>query len=275
MTSTDPREGGAPIGIAEAFLALHVPGEPLLIPNPWDVGSARLLAWMGFKALATTSSGSAMTLGQLDGSLSRDQALAQAAMIVDGVRIPVSADLENCFADEASQAAETVRAAASVGLAGCSIEDWDGEQIYPHDVAVERVRAAAAAAHEEPRIVLTARAENYLHGREDLADTIKRLQAYQDAGADVLYAPGITELAELRALVSSVERPVNVLAMASTPPVAQLADIGVARVSVGGAFAFAAAGALVAAATELRDSGTYLYAELSADGRAAVRAAFG
>jgi 2-methylisocitrate lyase-like PEP mutase family enzyme len=275
MTSTDAREGGAPISIAEAFLAMHVAGAPLLIPNPWDVGSARLLAWLGFKALATTSSGSAMTFGQLDGSLSRDQALSHAATIVDAVGIPVSADLENCFSDDSVQAAETVRAATSVGLAGCSIEDWDGEQIYPYDVAVERVRAAAAAARKEPRIILTARAENYLHGREDLADTIKRLQAYQEAGADVLYAPGVTDLAQLRTLVNSVERPVNVLAMPSTPPVAQLADIGVARVSVGGAFAFAAAGALISAATELRDSGTYSYTKLSADGRAAIRAAFG
>jgi 2-methylisocitrate lyase-like PEP mutase family enzyme len=273
--TTDPSNTDASATIADAFLALHVPGVPLLIPNPWDVGSARLLAWAGFKALATTSSGSAMVLGQLDGSLSRDQALAHAATIVDAVGIPVSADLENCFADDPAKVAETVRAAASIGLAGCSIEDWDGEKLYPHEVAVERVRAAAEAARGGSRIVLTARAENHLHDRDDLADTIKRLQAYQEAGADVLYAPGITDLAQIRSLVSSVDRPVNVLAMAATPPVAQLAEVGVARVSVGGAFAFAAAGALISAAIELRDTGTYSYTKLSADGRAAIKAAFG
>lgn len=275
MTWTGSSDGDASTDIAAAFLALHVPGAPLLIPNPWDVGSARLLAWMGFEALATTSSGSAMALGRLDGSLSRDEALAHAATIVGAVGIPVSADLENCFADDPAGVAETVRTAASIGLAGCSIEDWDGERIYPHDLAVERVRAAAEAANAGHRIVLTARAENHLHERDDLADTIKRLQAYQEAGADVLYAPGITDLTQIRTLVESVEGPVNVLAMASTPPVAQLADVGVARVSVGGAFAFAAAGALISAATELRNSGTYSYTNLSADGRAAIRAAFG
>jgi 2-methylisocitrate lyase-like PEP mutase family enzyme len=259
---------------SNAFLDLHVPGRPLLIPNPWDVGSARLLASLGFKALATTSSGSAMAVGRLDGSLTRDEALAHAATIVQAVDLPVSADLENCFADDPNEAAATVRAAAKIGLAGCSIEDWDGAQIYPLEVAAERVRAAAEAAHGEPRVVLTARAENHLHGRDDLADTIKRLQAFQEAGADVLYAPGITDLAQIRSVVSSVDLPVNVLAMAATPPVAELAAAGVARVSVGGAFAFAAAGALIGAATELRDQGTYGYATLSAAGRAAINDAF-
>jgi 2-methylisocitrate lyase-like PEP mutase family enzyme len=258
-----------------AFLDLHVPGRPLLIPNPWDVGSARLLTSLGFKALATTSSGSAMAIGRLDGQLTRKEALAHAATIARAVDVPVSADLENCFADDPTEAAATVRAAAQVGLAGCSIEDWDGAQIHPLDVAVERVRAAAEAAHGEPRVILTARAENHLHGRDDLADTIKRLQAFQEAGADVLYAPGITDLGQIRSLVSAVDRPVNVLAMAATPPVAELAAAGVARVSVGGAFAFAAAGALVAAATELRDQGTYGYTKLSAAGRAAINDAFG
>ena len=259
---------------SNTFLDLHVPGRPLLIPNPWDVGSARLLTSLGFKALATTSSGSAMAVGRLDGRLTREEALAHAATIVQAVDVPVSADLENCFADDPNEAAATVREAAQVGLAGCSIEDWDGERIYPFEMAVERVRAAAEAARGEPRVVLTARAENHLHGRDDLADTIKRLQAFQDAGADVLYAPGITDASQIRAVVSSVDRPVNVLAMAATPPVAELAAAGVARVSVGGAFAFAAAGALVAAATELRDQGTYGYATLAAAGRAATGDAF-
>ncbi len=273
MTPTSPREPAR--GSADAFLALHVPGEPLLIPNPWDVGSARLLAWLGFRALATTSSGSAMAAGRLDGSLTRDQAIEHAAAIVEVVDVPVSADLENCFAEDAGGVAATVRAAAGAGLAGCSIEDWDGARIYPREAAVERVRVAVEAARREPRIVVTARAENHLHGRDDLADTISRLQAYQEAGADVLYAPGLTDLAQIRAVVESVDRPVNVLAMASSPPVAALAEAGVARVSVGGSFAFAAAGALVDAATELRDHGTYGYARLSQTGRDAVRQAFG
>lgn len=259
---------------AEQFLALHVPGTPLLIPNPWDVGSAKLLASLGFDALATTSSGSAMGLGRLDGSLTRDQALAHAAMIVQAVDLPVSADLENCFADDPDGAAATVLAAARTGLAGCSIEDWSGSEIYQRELAVERVRAAAEVAHGERRIILTARAENHLHGRDDLADTIERLQAYQDAGADVLYAPGLHEPAQIRALVSSVDRPVNVLAVPGCPPVAELAAAGVARVSVGGSFALAATGALVEAATELRDRGTYSYTSLSATGRSAVQAAF-
>ncbi len=259
---------------ADAFLALHVPGRPLLIPNPWDVGSAKLLASLGFAALATTSSGSAMSIGQLDGTLTRDQAIAHAATIVQAVAVPVSADFENCFADEPDDAAATVRAAADIGLAGCSIEDWDGTAIYTREVAIERVRAAAEAAHGERRVILTARAENHLHGRDDLADTIERLQAYQEAGADVLYAPGLTRLGDIRAVVGSVDRPVNVLAIAATPPVAELAQVGVARISVGGSFAFAAAGALVTAAKELLEQGTYSYTSLSAVGRAAIRDAF-
>lgn len=260
--------------IADDFLALHVPGAPLLIPNPWDVGSAKLLAWMGFPALATTSSGSALGLGRLDGSLTRDQALAHAALIVQTVPLPVSADLENCFADDPDGAAATVRAAARTGLAGCSIEDWSAGEIYPREVAIDRVRAAAEAAHGQHRIILTARAENHLHGHDDLDETIARLQAYQEAGADVLYAPGITDIDDIRRLVRSLERPVNVLAAPGCPPVAELADAGVARISVGGSFAFAAAGALVAAASELRENGTYSYTSLSATGRAAVQAAF-
>jgi 2-methylisocitrate lyase-like PEP mutase family enzyme len=261
--------------LAERFLSLHVPGRPLLIPNPWDAGSARLLVSSGFEALATTSSGFAMTLGRLDGSVSREEALAHAADIVHAVDVPVSADLENCFADDPGGAAATVRAAAATGLAGCSIEDWSGTEIYPRDLAIERVRAAAEAAHGEHRLVLTARAENHLHGRDDLADTIARLQAFQEAGADVLYAPGITDLDRIRTLVREVDRPVNVLAMRTCPPVADLAAAGVARVSVGGSFAFATAGALVDAARELREQGTYSYGALSATGRAAVGRAFG
>jgi 2-methylisocitrate lyase-like PEP mutase family enzyme len=262
---------------AEQFLALHRPGSPLLLPNPWDLGSAKILAAMGFQALATTSSGFAMTLGRLDGSVSRDEALAHAAAIVAATELPVSADLENCFADDPAGVAHTVTLAVQTGLAGCSVEDFTGDDddpVYDIGLAAERVTAAAAAAQAGPaRLILTARAENYLHGRPDLVDTITRLQAYQAAGADVLYAPGLTSLADIRQVVSAVDRPVNVLAMPGTPPVGELAKAGVSRVSVGGAFAFAAVGALADAAAELRDKGTYGYLAGSAAGRRAIQRA--
>jgi 2-methylisocitrate lyase-like PEP mutase family enzyme len=264
---------------AELFLQLHHGPGPLLIPNPWDAGSARLLEWLGFAALATTSSGFAATLGRLDGSVTRDEALGHAAAISAAATVPVSADLENGFADGPEGVAETVRLATETGLAGCSIEDAtgrDGDPVYDRALAVDRVAAAAEAAHAgHGRLVLTARAENYLHGRPDLADTIARLQAYADAGADVLYAPGLTSLADVREVVGSVGRPVNVLALASGPTVAELAEAGVSRVSVGGAFAWAALSALVEAATELRDQGTYGYLARISQGRAAAQAAFG
>ncbi len=231
------------------------------MPNAWDRGSAVLLASLGFAAVATTSSGFAATLGRLDGSVSRDQALDHAAVIAGAVSIPVSADLENGFADEPDGVAETIRRAAGTGLAGCSVEDATGrpgDPIYDLGLAGERVTAAAEAAHGTGAgLVLTARAENFLHGRPDLADTIARLQAYQAAGADVLYAPGLTRPEDIRTVVSSVDRPVNVLTMAGTPGVAELGAAGVRRVSVGGAFAFAAFGALADAARELRDQGSY------------------
>jgi 2-methylisocitrate lyase-like PEP mutase family enzyme len=186
----------------------------------------------------------------------------------------VSADLENCFADTADGVGRTVRLAAQAGLAGCSIEDYSGSRLYDRAEAAERVAAAAAAARDGD-LVLTARAENYLHGNPDLADTIARLQAYQEAGADVLYAPGLTRLDDIRALVSAVDRPVNVLAVPGVPPVAELAGAGVSRVSVGGAFAFAALSALVGAATELRDQGTYGFQASAAAGRKAAGTAFG
>ena len=264
---------------AERFLQLHHGPGPLLIPNPWDPGTARLLEWLGFAALATTSSGFAATLGRLDGSVTRDEALGHAAAISAAATVPVSADLENGFADSPEDVAETVRLATATGLAGCSIEDStgrDGEPIYDRALAVNRVAAAAEAAHAGPgQLVLTARAENYLYGRPDLADTIARLQAYAEAGADVLYAPGLTSLPEIREVVGSVDRPVNVLALASGPTVAELAEAGVSRVSVGGAFAYAALSALVEAATELRDQGTYGYLARISQGRTAVQAAFG
>jgi 2-methylisocitrate lyase-like PEP mutase family enzyme len=262
---------------AARFLDLHRPGNPLLLPNPWDQGSARLLASLGFQALATTSSGYAATLGRLDGSVSLDEALAHAAAVVAATELPVSADLENCYADDATGVARTVALAVDAGLAGCSLEDFTGgesDPIYGIGPAAERVAAAAEAAHAGPvRLVLTARAENYLHGRPDLADTITRLQAYQAAGADVLYAPGLTSLADIRQVVTAVDRPVNVLAVSGAPSVAELAEAGVSRVSVGGAFAFAALGALADAATELRDKGTYGYLASSAAGRQAIQRA--
>lgn len=259
-------------------MELHKPGEPLLLPNPWDAGSAVLLASLGFNALATTSSGFAASLGRDDGAVTRDEAIAHAAAIAAATDLPVSADLEDCFAIEPSGVAETVRLAVAAGLAGCSVEDYsrrDDEPIFGIELAAERVAAAAEAAHSGPvHFVLTARAENYLHGRPDLGDTIARLQAFQQAGADVLYAPGLQSIEDIRLVLSEVDRPVNVLAMQGVPPVSELAVAGVARVSVGGAFAFTALGALVNAATELRDQGTYGYRSISAIGRDAAKRAF-
>jgi 2-methylisocitrate lyase-like PEP mutase family enzyme len=249
------------------------------MPNPWDRGSARLFASLGFAALATTSSGFAATLGRLDGSVTREEAIEHAAWIAGGTDLPVSADLENCFADDPEGVAETVRLAVGTGLAGCSVEDFasrDEDPIYDRALAADRVAAAAEAAHGGPvRLVLTARAENYLRGRPYLADTIARLQSYQEAGADVLFAPGVIKLEELAELVASVDRPVNVLALPGTPTVAELAGIGVKRISVGGAFAFVGLGAVAQAASELRDQGTYGYWDPARAGGAAARAAFG
>lgn len=264
---------------AARFLALHQPGRLLLMPNAWDIGSARILASLGFEAIATTSSGHAATLGQLDGSVTREQALAHAAQLCGAIDLPVSADLENGFADTPGDVAETVGRAREAGLAGCSIEDFTGDPddpIYELDLAVERISAAARVAHEgHVRLVLTARAENYVHGRKDIDDTIARLRAYQEAGADVLFAPGLSNPQDIRAVVESVDHPVNVLARPHAPSVGELAELGVARISVGGAFAFAALGSLVEAAIELRDAGTYGYLERSRVGAQAAMDAFG
>jgi 2-methylisocitrate lyase-like PEP mutase family enzyme len=264
---------------AERFLALHHGERPLLMPNPWDAGSARLLESLGFEALATTSSGFASTLGRLDYGVTREEAIAHAAAIVGAVEVPVSADLENCFADDPDGVAETMRLAIGAGLAGGSCEDSTGrpdDPIYPLELAAERIAAAAAVAHGgDVHFVLTARAENFLHGRADLADTIARLQAYEAAGADVLFAPGVHSADAIRAVMEAVKVPVNVLALRDAPPVSELARLGVGRVSVGGAFAFAGLGAVVEAATELRDAGTYGYLERAAVGGRAARQAFG
>lgn len=264
--------------LADRFLELHRPGQPLLQPNAWDAGSAKLLESLGFGAIATTSSGFAATLGRLDGSVTRDEALAHAAAVADAVDVPVAADTENGFADDPDGVAETVRLACETGLAGCSIEDFTGrpaDPIYDLGLARDRVAAAVEVAHAGPnRLVITARAENHLHGRTDLSDTIARLTAYQEAGADVLFAPGAQTAGEIADIVSAVDRPVNVLALSGTPTVAELAELGVARISVGGAFAYAALAALVDAAAELRGEGTYGWCATIAHARSQIRDAF-
>jgi 2-methylisocitrate lyase-like PEP mutase family enzyme len=260
---------------ASHFAALHRGQRPLLLANAWDQGSAKLLASLGFEALATTSSGFAATLGRADYSVTREEALEHAAALAGVTDLPVSADLENGFADDAAAVAETVALALDAGLAGCSIEDWSGTRLYDAEHAAERVAAAAEAAHRGPvRLVLTARAENYLRANPDLQDTIARLQAYERAGADVLYAPALDRREDLRELLSAVSAPVNVLVRRDAPPVGELAALGVSRVSVGGGFAFAALGAAADAARELMSAGTYGFTEPAAAGAAAARAAF-
>ncbi|MDP9334859.1 MAG: isocitrate lyase/phosphoenolpyruvate mutase family protein [Actinomycetota bacterium] len=260
---------------AARFLSLHHGPAPLLIPNPWDLGSAKVLVGMAFEALATTSGGFAATLGRVDGSVRREEAVAHAAAIVAAVDVPVSADFENCFAHEPAGVAATVELGIEAGLAGCSVEDWSGSDIYGIDHAAERVAAAAEVAHGGPvQFVLTGRAENHIHGRQDLADTIDRLQRYQEAGADVLFAPGVIDPDDLRQLIREVDRPVNVVARPGCPPVAELAELGVRRVSVGAWFACAALGALVEAATELRDKGTFGYLDQASIGAQTALRAF-
>jgi 2-methylisocitrate lyase-like PEP mutase family enzyme len=261
------------------FRELHVKGSPLIMPNPADQGSARVLASLGFAALATTSGGYAATLGRGDYGVSRDEAIAHAAAIVSSVSVPVSADLENGFADQPEDVATTVGRAVEVGLAGCSIEDFTTRPdapLYSISEATERVAAAAEAAHQGrgPGLVLTARAENYLRGHRDLANTIRRLQAFQEAGADVLYAPGMADLSEIAALVSAVDLPVNVLLVPRGPAVSELAGVGVARISVGGSFQNVALGALARAGRQLLDEGSSDWMHLAAEGRKAAAAAF-
>ncbi|HVB91856.1 MAG TPA: isocitrate lyase/phosphoenolpyruvate mutase family protein [Acidimicrobiales bacterium] len=263
---------------AARFRQLHQPGTPLLMPNAWDVGSAVLFATLGFEALATTSGGFAVTRGRHDGALSRTEVLAHVADLAGATDVPLSADLENCFAHDPDGVAATVTEAVACGVAGCSVEDFSGladQPIYELDHAADRVRAAAEAAHAGPvPVVLTARAENYLRGRPDLGDTITRLQAYQDAGADVLFAPTVVDPADLRQLLGAVDRPVSVLVVPGAPTVGELAQLGVSRISVGGVIAVAAYGAAVQAVTELRTQGTCGYWDLADVARPVMAAGF-
>ncbi|MEA3235218.1 isocitrate lyase/PEP mutase family protein [Pseudomonas mosselii] len=255
---------------AEAFKALHERDGAFVIPNPWDAGSARMLASLGFEALATTSAGLAFSLGRPDaeGALTPEETLDNARAIVDATPLPVAADLENGFGDLPEDCARTIQRAGEAGLVGGSIEDASGRSdapIYDFELSVARVRAAVAAAHSLSfPFTLCARAENLLHGRLDLDDTIRRLQAYAEAGADVLYAPGLRSVDEIRAVVQAVApRPVNVLmGMPGVPlSVNQLQDLGVKRISVGSSLARAALGAFQRAALEIREQGTFGYGE--------------
>jgi 2-methylisocitrate lyase-like PEP mutase family enzyme len=245
---------------AVAFQALHEGPGIFVIPNPWDIGTARVLAGLGFQALATTSAGMANSLGRQDGEVRRREALDHAQQIVDATPLPVSADLENGFGDQPDACAKTVRRAAKVGLVGCSIEDATkrpDEPVFPLEQAVARVKAAATAARKLSfPFMLTARAENYLYGRADLDDTIARLKAYEEAGADVLYAPGLRDIDEIKRVCESVSKPVNVLALKGGPNIAELETAGVRRVSLGSNLYRVAMGAFVRGARELHDKGT-------------------
>ena len=241
------------MGKGETFQALHA-GEPFVIPNPWDAGSAKVLEKLGFKALATTSSGFAFTLGRRDGDVTLDEVIAHTAALAGVTNVPVSVDLENGYGADPDDAARAVAAAAAAGAAGGSIEDFDPNRgIYDVGHAAERVAAAAEAAGE---LVLTARAENHIRGNPDLDDTIARLQAYERAGADVLYAPGLATPEEIRAVCDSVSKPVNVLARPNLT-FDEIVAAGAQRVSVGGALTWVAVAGLVSAAERIRDSGDF------------------
>jgi 2-methylisocitrate lyase-like PEP mutase family enzyme len=246
------------------FRSLHERNRAFIIPNPWDIGSARILAYLGFEALATTSAGYAFSVGQLDNSIARPEMMNHLAAIAAATDLPVSADLGNGFGDAPETSAETIRLAADEGVVGGSIEDATGRPehpIYEFEHAIDRVRAAIQAARSLPfQFTLTARAENYLNGRPDLKDTIKRLQAFQEAGADVLYAPGLTTKEEIGAVVSSVDHPVNVLMGlpgSHQLTVAELSELGVKRISVGGALARFAFGSVLRVAREMQQQGTF------------------
>jgi 2-methylisocitrate lyase-like PEP mutase family enzyme len=259
------------------FRALHAGSELFVMPNPWDVGSARLLAACGFQALATTSAGYAWALGKLDTQVTRDELVRHVAEVAEATELPLNVDSERCYPEEPGGVAETVGLLAEAGAAGCSIEDWDpvAGRIDDVDVAAKRVAIAAEAAHglDEP-MVLTGRAENHLHGVDDLEDTIARLVAYREAGADAVYAPWLRELDQIATVVREVGAPVNVLAVPGGPTIAELASVGVRRVSTGSLLAASAYGALVAGAEELLEQGTSRYTEGGVS-RDLLRSAFG
>ncbi|ETN92745.1 Methylisocitrate lyase [Gammaproteobacteria bacterium MOLA455] len=253
--------------LASHFLSLHQRDSAFIIPNPWDVGTTHLLAQMGFEALATTSAGCAFFAGKKDNTLGRERILANAKELVEATTLPVSADLENGFGDSPEAVADTIRQAIDVGLVGGSIEDIDAlaeKPLYSIELAAERIRAAREAIDKSGiPFVLTARAENFLIGRPDIRDTIERLQAFQEAGADVLYAPGLTTEADIKAVTQSVDRPVNVvmgLAGANYSQ-AELSAMGVKRISVGSALARAALGAIIRAGNEMIEHGRFEFAE--------------
>jgi 2-methylisocitrate lyase-like PEP mutase family enzyme len=256
-----------PLEKAAAFRALHERPGAFMIPNPWDAGTARLLASLGFEALATTSLGLANSLGRVDGTngVSRAQVIENCRVIAAATDLPVNADLENGYAHEPRDAAEIIRLAAAAGISGGSIEDATGETekpIYDFQHAVERVQAAVEVARALPvPFMLTARAENLLHGRLDLDDTIRRLQAFEKAGADVLYAPGVRDLATIQTVVAAVSKPVNVVMSAADPDltVAQLAGVGVKRISVGGALSRLALAAFMKGAREMAERGGFTW----------------
>ena len=245
--------------VRSRFHDLHAGTRLFVMPNPWDVGSARLLESVGFEALATTSSGFAASLGRLDQQVSREELVAHVASITAATSVPLNVDSENCFPDAPGGVAETVRLLREAGAGGCSIEDYDprGDRIEDFDVAVERVGDAAGAADG---LVLTARCENFLHGRPDLDETIARLVAYRDAGAHCVYAPGLRDLGDIERVVEEVGVPVNVLLLLNGPPTPELESVGVRRVSTGGALAAASYGTLLAAGRELLGRGTSRYA---------------
>ncbi len=247
---------------AETLAALHAGPEVFVIPNPWDIGSTQILTAMDFKALATTSAGFAFSRGRLDGAVNRDQMLAHAAEIVAATPLPVSADLENGYGDAPQTVGETIHLAAATGLVGASIEDFSGGQdgrIYPFDLAVERIEAAVAAARSlDFPFALTARTENFIRGRRDLDDTIKRLVAFEAAGADILFAPGLPDLDAIRTVCQALSKPVNVLMGQPGGTTSQLADAGVRRISLGSALARTALGAFMAAASEIQ-TGSYTF----------------
>jgi len=249
-----------------AFRRLHERNAAFIIPNPWDIGTARILEHMGFEALATTSMGYAFSVGKLDTTVGRQEMLAHIASIASATTLPVNADLENGYGDDPQTVAETIRLAAAAGVVGGSIEDASGradDPIYERAFAVDRILAAVAAARALPfTFTLTARAENYLHGRADLDDTIARLNAFAEAGADVLYAPGLRTKADIAAVVSAVDRPVNVLMglQGVVLSLAELSELGARRISVGSALYRTALGAFLAAANEMRGHGTFGFA---------------